>query len=212
MDKCLVALSDLYRGELVDLGSGSAWYKSFFLNYAENYIAVDWPSSYHNAKVNIFADLGVGFPLQSKMADTVVALSVLEHIREPQNFLIETFRILKPSGSLILQVPWQWWIHESPHDYFRFTPYGLAHLLARAGFVEVSVKPQSGFFSMMILKMNYFTLRVHRRTGLLYRLLGPLFVALWYIGQKIAPVLDRLDKNWSLETSGYFVTATKPCH
>jgi SAM-dependent methyltransferase len=212
MDKGLIAFADLYRGELIDLGAGFASYRDFFLQHADNYIAVDWPNSYHDTKVNVFADLGVGFPLKSEIADTVVALSVLEHIREPQNFLEEACRILKPGGALILQVPWQWSIHEAPHDYFRYTPYGLEHLLARTGLAELRVEPQSGFFSMIILKMNYFSLRLLRRTGALQEILRPLFLAFWYVGQKLAPLLDRLDKDWKLEASGYFVTAKKPCH
>jgi len=31
----------------------------------------------------------------------------------------------------------------------------------------------------------------------------------WYLGQKAAPLLDKLDSNWALETSGYYVTAKK---
>jgi SAM-dependent methyltransferase len=211
VDKFFLAHVDLYRGELIDLGAGSAPYKEFFLKYADNYIALDWPGSHHDIKANVFADLGSGFPLQNDIADAVVAISVLEHIPEPQNFLSEAFRILKPNGSLILQVPWQWWIHEAPHDYYRYTPHGLSYLLARAGFVDVKVEPQGGFFSMIILKMNYFSLRVLRYTGRARRFVRPLFVAFWYIGQKLAPILDRLDNDWKLEASGYFVTATKSC-
>ncbi len=36
------------------------------------------------------------------------------------------------------------------------------------------------------------------------------FSVFWYVGQKIAPLVDRLDQNWAYEASGYFVTARNP--
>jgi hypothetical protein len=35
------------------------------------------------------------------------------------------------------------------------------------------------------------------------------FSIFWYLGQKSAPLLDKLDREWPLETSGYLVTARK---
>jgi hypothetical protein len=31
----------------------------------------------------------------------------------------------------------------------------------------------------------------------------------WYVGQKSAPYLDKLDKDWQAETQGYYVVASK---
>jgi SAM-dependent methyltransferase len=209
-DKYLIRGSDFYKGVLYDLGCGEAPYRSFFLCYADKYIGVDWPDSYHNTKADITADLNKPLPLVSGVADTVVSLSVLEHLCEPQIMLNEAFRILKPRGAIVLQVPWQWWIHEAPHDFFRYTPYGLIYLFEKAGFVDVVVEPQSGFFTMWILKMNYFSLRFIRGPMLLRWAIKAVLLPLWYAGQKAAPLLDTLDKNWALEASGYFVTARKP--
>jgi len=111
---------------------------------------------------------------------------------------------------MVLQVPWQWWIHEAPYDFFRFTPYGLKYLFEKAGFADVVVEPQSGFFTMWILKMNYFSMRFIRGPRILRGLIKATLLPLWYLGQKVAPLLDRLDKDWAAETTGYFVTARKP--
>ncbi|MCX7161725.1 MAG: hypothetical protein NT083_01560 [Rhodocyclales bacterium] len=124
--------------------------------------------------------------------------------------LNEAFRILKHGGGIVLQVPWQWRIHEAPHDYYRYTPHGLEYLMRKAGFVDIRVEPQAGFFTMMTLKMNYFSLRLILGPWLVRKVIGAVFRAGWYIGQKIAPLLDRLDRDWALEASGYFVTARKP--
>lgn len=209
-DRSLLKHAALYKGTLYDLGAGEAPYKEFFLQYASRYVAVDWASSLHDIEADVVADLNEPLPIDSEVADTVLSLSVLEHLREPQTMLNETFRILKPRGAIVLQVPWQWWIHEIPYDYFRYTPYGLHYLLEKAGFIDVQVEPQAGFFTMWILKFNYFTLRIIRGPRPLRALIQLGLLPLWFLGQVLAPWLDKLDRNWALEASGYFVTAKKP--
>lgn len=209
-DKFLQKCTPFFRGTLYDLGCGEAPYRDFFLKNARHYIGVDWAESYHDTKVDIVADLNKTLPIKSQVADTVVSLSVMEHLCEPQTMLNEAFRILKHGGGIVLQVPWQWWIHEAPYDFFRYTPYGLKYLVEKAGFVEVVVEPQSGFFTMCTLKMNYFSNRFVKGPKPLRLLIKAGLLPLWYIGQKLAPLLDNLDGDWALDTSGYYVTAKKP--
>ena len=140
----------------------------------------------------------------------MVSLSVLEHLCEPQTMLNEAFRILKPGGKIVLQEPWQWWIHEAPYDYFRYTSYGLKYLFRKAGFVDIAVEPQSGFFTMWLLKFNYFSTRFVRGPRPLRWAITTVLLPVWFINQKVAPYLDKLDKNWEAEASGYFVTARRP--
>ena len=199
-----------YKGVLYDLGCGESPYREFFLQHAQQYVGVDWAGSQHQTKADIAADLNIPLPIRSEVADTVISLSVLEHLYEPQVMLNEAFRILKPDGGIVLQVPWQWWIHEAPYDFFRYTPYGLKYLFEKAGFVNIVVEPQAGFFTTAILKLNYFTSRFIRGPKPLRWLLKSSLLPFWYLGQKVAPLLDKLDRNWALETSGYYVTARKP--
>jgi len=209
-DRFLKKHTDKYKGQLYDLGCGEAPHKGFFLSYADSYIGVDWTGSYHNTHADISADLNLELPIDSKIADTVVSMSVMEHLREPQIMLNEANRILKPGGNIVMQVPWQWWLHEVPYDFFRYTPYGLKYMLEKAGFTDVAVEPQSGFFSMWFLKFNYFSLRLLRGPRLAKAILAVALLPFWSLGQLIAPYLDKLDSNWSAETIGYFVTAKKP--
>ncbi len=210
MDRLMAKYVNLYCGILYDLGAGDSSYKNFFLNYADQYIAVDWSSSYHQTKADIAADLNKPLPVNSEAADTVVSLSVLEHLSEPQVMLNEAYRILKPGGAIVLQVPWQWWIHEAPYDFFRYTPFALDYMFKKAGFAEITVEPQSGYFTTAVLKWNYFTGRFIRGPKLLRWSIKCCLIPFWYFGQKMAPILDKLDTNWAAEASGFYVTAKKP--
>lgn len=194
---------------LYDLGCGESPFRDFLLQHADHYIGVDWGGSRHDTKADIAADLNKPLPIESDVADTVISLSVMEHLCEPQVMLNEAYRILKPGGTMLLQVPWQWWIHEAPHDFFRYTPYGLQYLFKKAGFVDVTVEPQSGFFTTWILKFNYFSLRFARGPKLIRWPIKACLVPFWYVGQILAPLLDKLDRDWAAEAAGYFVTAKK---
>lgn len=208
-DYWLQAHTFLYHGTLYDLGCGETPYKDWLLRYADHYVGVDWSDSLHKAKADIIANLNKPLPIESEVADTILSLSVMEHLSEPQIMLSEAYRILKPGGALVLQVPWQWKVHEEPFDFFRYTPYGLHMQLEHAGFSDIDVQAQAGFFTMITMKLNYFSLRLIRGPLLLRVMLRGFFEVFWYLGQHVAPLLDRLDRNWALEATGYIATARK---
>ncbi len=208
-DHFLIKYSKYYKGQLIDLGCGTAPYKNYFLKYADNYIGVDWTKTSHNSKADVVSDLNKKIELDDNTADSIVSLSVMEHLCEPQIFLNESYRILKPGGVMILQVPWQWWIHEEPYDYFRYTPYGLKYLFKKAGFHNIEIEAQTGFFTTWFIKINYFSRRFIRGPRLLKLLIKTFLIPFWTINQILAPYLDKLDKNWRAESQGYFVLARK---
>jgi len=180
-----------------------------FYSFQAVILALIGGASVHDLKVDIVADLNKPLPVESACADTVVCLSVLEHLCEPQTLLNEAYRIMKPVAVMVMQVPWQWWIHEAPYDFFRYTPYGLKYMFEKAGFQNIEVEPSTGFFSMWFVKMNYFSLRLIKGPRLFRGIKKAIFLPFWYIGQTISPTLDKLDKNWAAESQGYFVVAKK---
>jgi SAM-dependent methyltransferase len=210
-DRSLLKNAEFISGIAYDLGAGDAPYRSWLLTLASDYRSVDWPNSHHkNSAIDIAADLNGPLPIGSEVADTVLAFSVLEHLHCPQNALEEACRILRPGGHLLVQTPWQWWIHEQPHDYFRYTPYALRRMVERAGLSVVGIQAEAGFFTTVILKLNYFSLRLIRGPIWLRSIIRFTLSFVWWPTQRLAPLLDKMDRDWELEAPSYFLVAKKP--
>lgn len=58
----------------------------------------------------------------------IFSIEVLEHIPTPHVAVSEMLRVLKPGGLVFLSTPFVFGIHDAPHDYFRYTRYGLQYL------------------------------------------------------------------------------------
>lgn len=137
------ALSELAPGSRVlDVGSGDSPYRELFdgLTYLTN----DWAGTMHEPEtpVDVVAPAH-DLPLDDDSLDAIVCTQVLEHTPEPWVVIDEFARVIRPGGTLIITAPLTWYLHELPHDYYRFTAYGLGHLLARSGFVAVDVRPMN---------------------------------------------------------------------
>jgi SAM-dependent methyltransferase len=192
-----------YQGTVVDLGCGETPYRDIIERHAERYVAIDWPISLHGVQqVDVLADISQSLPLRDGSVDTVVAFQVLEHLPEPGVFLKECRRVLRVGGWLFLVVPFQWHVHEAPHDYYRFTRHGLEHLLGRAGFARPDISETTGFWQTCALKFNYYTNEHFARRGTRW-----LWRPIWWLTQTISP---RLDALWPKpgETASYVVRAT----
>ncbi|MEG9302760.1 methyltransferase domain-containing protein [Psychrobacter celer] len=196
-------------GSVVDLGCGLRPFERDILNYADTYTGVDWANSLHDTKADIIADLNQPLSIESESFDSVVSFEVLEHLSEPQMMLKEANRILRKGGVLILSMPFQWWIHEEPWDYQRFTRYGLEYQLKKAGFTDIVIEETTGFWLMWILKLNYQSMRLIRGPRLVKKTTKTFLVPFWFSNQWIAMYLDTIWRE-DKETAGYVVTARKP--
>jgi SAM-dependent methyltransferase len=124
-------------------------------------------------------------------------------VPEPQQFLAEAFRVLKAGGKAVLMTPMMWGEHEPPHDYYRYTRYGLRYLAEKAGFEVISIEPLTGYWSMAALRFNYSMNRLAR--GPLRYFLRPL----WW-DQYLALWLDKIDRNYRVDTASYTTILQKP--
>lgn len=132
------------HGVWLDLGCGSRPYESLFA--VERYIGLDVMSSGHppGAKRHDLLFDGANLPVRSASVDGVLCTQVLEHTAWPEKLLAEIRRALKPDGVLVMTAPFVWEEHEKPYDFFRYTEYGLRHLLENNGFAVKTLQKTSG--------------------------------------------------------------------
>ena len=192
---------------VVDAGAGEAPYAEFFSHC--RYVTVDWDRSPHPgaARADVLASLD-RLPFEDDEFDAALCTQVLPNVPEPVAMLRELGRVLKPGAGLWLTSSFVWQVHEEPHDYYRFTPYGLRHVCERAGFVDVAVRPLGGYFTTVAqLLRNCRALTVQGRKASRVGRAVPVGEA-WRLGRLLA-WLDRHDKRRVLPL-GYACTARMP--
>jgi SAM-dependent methyltransferase len=139
----------LLKGTFLDVGCGEKPYHSVILSNSEvtSYAGIDLIGGYEykpGVKPDYFWD-GITFPFDESVYESAMATEVLEHCPDPLVTLTEIFRILKKDSPLLLTVPFIWPTHETPYDFYRYTPFGLRYLLTKAGFEDIEVTCLGGW-------------------------------------------------------------------
>jgi SAM-dependent methyltransferase len=133
------------RGRLLDLGCGTVPFYGAYRPYVSEIVCVDWGNSLHEQRhVDVVHDLTKPLPFPDSSFDTIILSDVLEHLPEPEAAWHEMGRVLAPGGKLILSVPFLYWLHETPHDYYRYSEFALRRFADRAGFDVVELEAGGG--------------------------------------------------------------------
>lgn len=161
------------HGALLDIGCGNKPYEPMFKNHVSSYTGCDAVQS-SAERVDVLCP-ATEIPLPDGSFQTVLCTQVIEHVADHELLLNEAYRLLSPNGVLILSAPLYWPPHEQPHDYFRFTEFGLSHLLTKAGYEEIQITPNGGKWAVFgqVLIHTLMSSRVPKRFGL--RLLNFIF-------------------------------------
>lgn len=133
------------KGRLLDLGCGKVPLHHAYRDYVTDSTCVDWGNSLHkNRHLDHECDLTQPLPFADGEYDTVILSDVLEHIPEPELLMNEISRVLSPDGVLLLNVPFYYWIHEEPHDFYRYTSFALRRLAESSGLEVIDLTPIGG--------------------------------------------------------------------
>jgi len=190
---------------VLDAGAGQAQYARYFAG--RRYFGVDLgvgDEAWDYSRLSAIADL-TALPFPNATFAAALHIVTLEHLREPGCALTELARTLVPGAPLLIAAPQEWEVHQGPHDYYRYTRYGLAYLLEKAGFEILQLCPAGGYFRLLARRLlnglQFFT------GGL--RWLGFVPAAILVIPPAlILPFLDFLDRDRNF-TLGYICTARK---
>jgi SAM-dependent methyltransferase len=190
---------------VLDAGAGEGQYANRFAG--ARYCGVDLTvgdSGWDYSRLDAVADLA-RLPFRENSFDAGIHIVTLEHVPDPGAVLCEIARVLAPGARLLVAAPHEWEVHQAPHDYFRYTRYGLARLLENAGMEVIAMEPAGGYFRLLARRLlnglQFFT------GGLRWIWFLPAAMAL-APPALILPFLDFLDRDRNF-TLGYLCTARK---
>jgi SAM-dependent methyltransferase len=187
---------------LLDAGAGEGNYKRYFT--AQRYCGLDLgigDAGWNYSRLDVIGDLAA-LPFRDAAFEGCLNVVTLEHVREPGRVVAELARTLAPGGRFLLIAPHQWEEHQSPHDYYRFTRYGLQYLLHQAGLAEASIRPVGGFFRLL-------SRRLFNALQFFPGVWMPVAALFFVPPALLLPLLEPLDRRRSF-TLGYICSARKP--
>jgi len=135
---------------------------------------------------------------QDQSFDAIFCSEVLEHVWAPHVAVDNMFASLKEGGRLVLTAPFLFPIHGAPHDYFRYTRYGLEVLLKR--FRSIEIDDRNGWAEAL----GVLAIRLTRKQKGLAAAVVPMVAAAY-------PLLHTLGKTVPMGTipTGYNVVAIR---
>ena len=165
IDVDLEACRPLLKGKVLNAGAGvrdvSHLVEGELINQD-----ITWPGD-DRTNIQVHSPLH-RIPFESDYFDAILCIAVLEHVENPEEVVPELFRVLKPGGHLILEVPFLQPEHKVPTDFQRYTKDGLVRLVSHHGF---SVEQIKGLFTVYHTLYWQVYLWLHLKKSISYLLL-----------------------------------------
>lgn len=134
--------TELFKGTVLDLGSGEGRFHRHFERYGHKWIGLDIVK---NKDVTVIADAHT-LPFAIESFDCVFSNCTLEHLRDPKLSVFEVHRVLKLGGLFVGNVAFMEPFHKS---YFNMTHWGLEYILLSAGFKNLKIQPGYSLSSLV---------------------------------------------------------------
>ncbi len=160
--ECIQHFKNLFKGSLLDLGCGNKPYSVVYNEICSDSVGCDVPFSLHgkaDVEVLCYAE-DIDQHFKNETFDAVLCTEVLEHTVDDRKVINNIYNVLKSKGALIISVPFTYVMHEAPHDYRRYTYYGIRDILEKNGFEIKSVLSMGGTFSSWFFIFYYSTVKI----------------------------------------------------
>lgn len=137
---------------MLDAGAGHAPYRKHFQHARYEAADICWlPHEY--GEIKYVCDL-TRIPVEDGRFDFVFCSQTLEHVPDPRAVLEEFHRVMAQDAALWISVPFQYEEHEQPWDFYRYTQFGLRHLLERSGFEVVRLEWLEGYLGTVAYQLK----------------------------------------------------------
>jgi SAM-dependent methyltransferase len=213
----LLAARPYMRGRLLDMGCGRRPYALIYDGLVESSVGTEVTFSPHGTNAADAICFGEALPFEDASFDTILCTEVLEHTREPWRVMAEFVRLLRPGGHVLISVPFTYPLHEQPHDYWRFTGYGLEEVSSSAGLETITIHARGGTaaalfaqqINLAVRGLNLLSKLLRLRRSLRdYRATRFLMALPQWLFMRLHPVEPPANHPWM--TVGLFMVARKP--
>ena len=196
---------DLYlRPKLLDIGCGHMPLKVELERKVGPYDTLDVKK--HTDNVTYIGSVLDMHMIPADHYESVICLAVIEHVPDPFKAVSEIHRILKKDGIFILSVPHMSRLHELPHDYFRYTEFGVRELLEKNGFQILQMEKSGTLLSYLTHQLSTVLIGLTWHIPLVKQFV--FFLNKTFIVLPFAWIDSKLMKN-SLMPMNYFCVAQK---
>jgi SAM-dependent methyltransferase len=197
IDVDLQEFRPLLRGKVLNAGAGTREVAHLIDGELVNQ-DITWPGD-DRTNIQIYSPLHV-IPVADDHFDAILCIAVLEHVINPEEAVAELFRVLKPGGHLILEVPFLQPEHKVPTDFQRYTRDGLEHLVTKHGFRVVRTR---GLFTVYHTLYWQAHIWLHTKRSIKYAI-GRIVLLPWLLrrAKRSTTYNERL-------ATGYQIVATK---
>jgi hypothetical protein len=132
----------------------------------------------------------------------VCIFEVLEHTTNPLKAVNNIYKIINKGDFVLASVPFIFHIHDEPHDYFRFTKFGLKLLFK--DFANVKIYERNGWLEAIFVIF----IRLEKEKNILSRLLGKTFTIVAFLMLPLILLIQFIFPSKKI-TTGYYVEAQK---
>jgi SAM-dependent methyltransferase len=133
---------------LIDLGCGEFPYEQHYKGMGAKCFGIDRTFRPELRGRLTCADC-LMLPLRTASVDVVVCTEVLEHLPDPRAAAQEIARVVRPGGVVLMTTPFLHGLHEVPHDYYRFTKFGLEAIFSPY-FAITSIESRGGSVALLV--------------------------------------------------------------